>query len=191
MKLNYVSLTLATFCLILTLYTFIEKRNLSKEKDVANESHRKAKEDETLNDKLSGTNLNFGDFEMFNCVDSSLKQTKYNLLVFFSMKYCNSCVQSELEMIEEKSSELKGINILYIANTQEIGLLKRFSLINRLKYPIIGDTSGAVTNLIFSNEVSFVKAFLIGNKVLFCQTAEPKDRARSLRFLQRISRFTQ
>lgn len=107
------------------------------------------------------------------------------------MKYCNSCVQSELEMIEEKSLELKNIKVLYIVSTHEVGLLKRFALINRLSHRIIADTSNSFTNFMFSNEVSFVKVFLIRNKVLFCQTANPKDKPRSLRFIEKISRFNE
>ncbi len=191
MKLNYIGLTVAFLCLVFTSYVFIEKRNLSKEKDIVNEVHKQANEDEVLNDKLSGLNLHFDNFGMFIGIDSSLKYNEYNLIIFFSMKYCNSCVQSELEMIEEKFLKLKGINILYIANTEEIGLLKRFSLINRLNHRILADTSGAVTNLLFSKEVSFVKVFLIRNKILLCQTANPRDQARSQRFLERISRLIQ
>ena len=93
-------------------------------------------------------------------------------------------------MIENKL-EKSNIDVLYIANTEEYGLAKRFALLNHLKYKVLEDNFGQITNKVFSKEVSFVKVFLVNGKVAYCQTASPQNIERSYKFIEKILKFSE
>jgi len=190
MKFNYLGIAVPILCFVFSLYTFNEKKKIAAEKNMLSERLSLMKEDEELNYELVGRKIFLEKNDFINQLETFPINREYILVVFFSMKHCNSCVQSEIEMIENKL-EKSNIDILYIANTEEYGLAKRFALLNHLKYKVLEDNFGQITNKVFSKEVSFVKVFLVNGKVAYCQTASPQNIERSYKFIEKILKFSE